>query len=203
MEILSATEENIRKAASFMRAGGLVIYPTETVYGLGCAPMRPDAAERLCFAKGRADKPLPLICASNEDARYVVEFNMAAERLIKTFWPGPLTIVLPSKIEYSIWVTHGAKTLGVRVPDHEVSKRLAELAGGVIVSTSANKSGEPPAQTASEAAEIFGKKVDIILDGGRSTGGVSSTVIDLSGEFAWILRKGPITGEQLKRFLSG
>ena len=111
-------------------------------------------------------------------------------------------LVLPAKVEYSVWVTHGAKTLGVRVPDHKVSRRLAELSGGVIVSTSANKSGETPPTTASEAANQIGEEVDLILDGGPSPLIKPSTVLDLSGEQAWILRQGPVTAKQIKRALS-
>jgi L-threonylcarbamoyladenylate synthase len=156
MKVLPATEENIEKAAAIIKKGGVVVYPTETVYGIGCAPYNAEAAERVCYVKGRADKPLPLACADADDARGIVEFNPAAERLAERFWPGPLMLVLPARIEYSVWVTHGAKTLGVRVPDHDVARRLAELSDGIIVSTSANRTGEPPATTAEEAAERRG-----------------------------------------------
>jgi len=201
MKILPATDENIRRAAALIKQSGVVIYPTETVYGMGCAPQIPEAARKVCLIKGRADKPLPLICSDIEEAKRIVEFNPTAERLAERFWPGPLAIVLPAKVEYSIWVTHGAKTLAVRVPGHEVSRDLARLSGGVIVSTSANRADEPPTTTAIEAAERVGEGVDLILDGGRSPGGVPSTIIDLSGEHAWILRKGPVTSDQIKRVL--
>ena len=203
MRILQATDAAIEEAAAVIRAGGVVIYPTETVYGLGCAPQIPEAAERLCTIKGRADKPLPLACSDTEAARRIVEFNPAAERLAERFWPGPLMLVLPAKVEYSIWVTQGAKNLGVRVPGHEVSRRLARLSGGVIVSTSANKSGEEPHATAKGAADQLGEEVDLILDGGRTPVADPSTVLDLSGEQARILRKGPITAEQIRKALSG
>ncbi|MEM2997144.1 MAG: L-threonylcarbamoyladenylate synthase, partial [Candidatus Bathyarchaeia archaeon] len=104
-------------------------------------------------------------------------------------------------VDYSIWVTRGARTLGVRVPDHAVARRLAELSGGVIVSTSANRSGEPPPTTAGEAAEALGREVDLILDGGRTPLREPSTVVDLSGEEVWILRKGPISSEQIREAL--
>lgn len=202
MKVLPATDENIRRAAALVKLGNIVIYPTETVYGVGCAPTIPEAAKRICYLKGRADKHLPLACSDIEEARRIVEFNPAAERLAERFWPGPLMLILQAKVDYSIWVTHGASTLGVRVPDHEVSRELARHSGGVIVSTSANKSGEPPTITASEAAEAIGHGVDIILDGGRSPGGVASTIIDLSATSPWILRKGPITVDQIKEVLT-
>ncbi|MFQ6053051.1 MAG: L-threonylcarbamoyladenylate synthase, partial [Candidatus Bathyarchaeia archaeon] len=167
-----------------------------------CNPADVDAARRVCVIKGRADKPLPLACADAEGARRIVEFNPAAERVANRFWPGPLMLVLPARVSYPIWVTHGASTLGVRVPDHAVARRLAELSGGVIVSTSANRSGEPPPATAREAADRIGGEVDLILEGGPSPLTRPSTVLDLSGEQAWILRRGPITHEQLREVLS-
>lgn len=203
MRILEASDEAIRRAAAIIKIGGVVIYPTETVYGLGCAPVDPDAAKRICSIKGRADKPLPLACSDVDDARRIVEFSPPAERLAERFWPGPLMLVLPAKVEYSIWVTHGAKTLGVRVPDNEVSRKLARLSGGVIVSTSANRSGGPPPITARDAADQIGEEVDLILDDGPSHLTKPSTVLDLSGEHAWILRQGPVTSQQIREALSG
>jgi L-threonylcarbamoyladenylate synthase len=203
MRILQATDEAIEEAAAVIRAGGVVIYPTETVYGLGCAPQIPEAGKRLCTIKGRADKPLPLVCSDTEAVRLIVEFNPAAERLAERFWPGPLMLVLPARVEYPIWITQGAKNLGVRVPGHEVSRELAKLSGGVIVSTSANKSGEKPHATAEGAADQLGEEVDLILDGGRTPLTKPSTVLDLSGEQARILRRGPITAEQIWEALSG
>ncbi|RLI17107.1 threonylcarbamoyl-AMP synthase [Candidatus Bathyarchaeota archaeon] len=201
MEIVEASEENIRKAAVIIRLGGAVIYPTDTVYGLGCDPANVDATRRICEIKGRADKPLPLVCSDLETARRIVEFNPIAERLAEHFWPGPLTMVLPARVDYPIWVTHGARTLGVRVPDHQVARRLAKLSGGVIVSTSANKSGDPPPKTAQEAAEQIGEEVDLILDAGPAPLRQPSTVIDLSGDELWIIRPGPIRAEDIKRAL--
>jgi L-threonylcarbamoyladenylate synthase len=201
MKVLPATEENIEKAAEVIRTGGVVVYPTETVYGLGCAPQINDAAMRICEIKGRADKPLPLACSSLTVARKVVEFNPTAERLAERFWPGPLMMVLPRIMKYGMYVTHGAVTLGVRVPDNEVARSLARRSGGVIVSTSANKAGETPPTTAEEAIQQIGEEVDIVLDGGPTSGMPPSTVLDLSGEQLWMLRSGPITGAQIKEAL--
>ena len=201
MEIVEASEENIRRAAVIVRLGGVVIYPTDTVYGLGCDPANVDATRRICEIKGRADKPLPLACSDVEAAKRIVEFNPIAERLAERFWPGPLTMVLPAKVDYPIWVTHGARTLGVRVPGHPVARRLAKLSGGVIVTTSANKSGEPPPKTALEAAEQIGEEVDLILDAGPAPLKQPSTVLDLSGDELWIIRPGPIKAEDIKKAL--
>jgi L-threonylcarbamoyladenylate synthase len=175
----------------------VVVYPTETVYGIGCIPSDPDAAQRVCEIKQRADKPLPLICSDVEAARRVVEMTPEAEKLASKFWPGPLTIVLRAKAKYNMWVSHGASTLGIRVSSNPIALKLAKEAGGVIVSTSANISGDEPAKSAEEAKKIFNNLVDIILDGGPSRSGESSTIVDLSGEEIWLLRKGPISGEEI------
>lgn len=201
MKFVKADEEGLRLAAATMRNGGVVIYPTETVYGMGCIPSDPAAAMRICEIKGRAEKPLPLICGDIEMARKVVQFNVTAEKLAEAFWPGPLMFILPSKVVYPMWVTHGKNTLGLRVPGAEVPRKLAQLAGGVIVSTSANISGEPPATTAKEALSKTGFKVDLVVDGGPSPGGKPSTIIDLSGKEMWILRSGPISGTQIMETL--
>ena len=203
MKLLEATDEAIKAAGYLLREGGVVVYPTETVYGIGCIPSDPDAAQRICELKGRADKPLPLICADIKAARKVVEMTPDAEKLATKFWPGPLTMVLPAKVKYSMWVQRGAKTLGVRVSPYPMAQKLAKEAGGVIVSTSANISGDEPAKSADEAKKIFGNKVDIILDGGPSPGVESSTVVDLSGEEVWLLRKGPVSGDEIMAALRG
>jgi L-threonylcarbamoyladenylate synthase len=197
MKLLAATDEAIKTAAFLLREGGVIIYPTETVYGIGCIPSESSAAQRICEIKGRADKPLPLICSDVDAVKRIVVMTPSAEKLAAKFWPGPLTLVLPAKAKYSMWVSHGASTLGVRVTEHPIARKLAKQVGGVIVSTSANLSGREPAKTAQEAAEIFGNKVDVILDDGPSPRSESSTILDLSGEELWLLRKGPITGEQI------
>jgi L-threonylcarbamoyladenylate synthase len=201
MRLLDANDEAVRIAAFILKEGGVVVYPTETVYGIGCVPSDPDAAQRVCEIKQRADKPLPLICSDIEYARKVVEMTPAAEKLAAKFWPGPLTMVLSAKVKYSMWVTHGASTLAVRVTEHPVAQKLAKLAGGVIVSTSANISGDEPAKSAQEAKEIFGNKVDVILDSGPSPRSESSTVVDLTGEEIWLLRKGTVSGQQIMETL--
>jgi len=203
MEIVKPDEVGLKEAAATMMAGGVAVYPTETFYGLGCLPSDPDAAMRVCRIKGRADKALPLICGSTEVARRIVELNAAAELLAERFWPGPLTLVLPSRVSYPMWVTHGKKTLAVRVSGSEVARRLASMSGGVIVSTSANKAGEEPPRTAKEAIDQIGREVDIVVEGGATPGGMPSTILDLTGDELWILRCGPVTGSQITKALRG
>ena len=196
-----ATPENLEKAAEIIRNGGVVIYPTETVYGIGCNPADPTAAQRVCKNKGRDRKPLPLICSAADEAQRIVQFTPAATKLARKFWPGPLTLVLRAKVQYSQWVTQGLGTLAVRVPGNETPRTLADLSGGTIVSTSANRAGEPPAMTAEDAAKIPGMDVDMILDGGPSPGDKPSTVIDLTGKNPRVLRPGPVTQEQMTEAL--
>jgi L-threonylcarbamoyladenylate synthase len=201
MKIVKTDEEGLKYAASVIRGGGVAIYPTETVYGLGCAPSDPDATKRILQIKERADKPLPLICSSIEIVSRIVKFNATAEKLAEQFWPGPLMMILPNRIDYPIWVTHGKKTLGVRVPGDEVPRKLAQYSAGVLVSTSANKSGANPPLTAQEAINQVGKEVDVVVDGGLSPGKLPSTILDLSSNEMWILRSGPITGSQIMEAL--
>ena len=190
--ILKVTEEAIVQAAEIIRGGGLVIYPTETVYGLGCDPFNSSAVNRLLGVKGRENKPLPIVAASLDKAREVALFNPQAEKIVSMLWPGPLTLVLKAQVTFPTGVTVGSDTIGIRVPDHEVAMRLAELSGGYLVSTSANKSGAPSPRRVEEAVSQIGQEVDLILDAGRSPLGHSSTVVDMTSGKPRILREGPI-----------
>jgi L-threonylcarbamoyladenylate synthase len=203
MKVVGTDDESIREAAATIRMGGVIVYPTETFYGLGCEPSDPDATMRICRIKERAENPLPLICSDIGSARLVVEFNPVAEKLAKRFWPGPLTLVLPSKVTYPMWVTHGKNTLGIRVSSNRTAQRIASLSGGVIVSTSANKSGKSPHNNARDVIQELGREVDIVVDGGYTPGGESSTVLDLSGEELWIIRSGPIKGSDIIKAIKG
>ena len=203
MKIVKPDEEGLKYAASLLRRGGIAIYPTETVYGLGCAPSDPDATKRILQIKERVDKPLPLICSSMDIVHKIVELNVTAMKLAEKFWPGPLMLILPKKIDYPIWVTHGKKMLGVRIPGSDISRKLAKYSAGVLVSTSANKTGENPPITAIEAINQLGKEVDVVVDGGPSKGQIPLTILDLSGDQMWILRSGPITGKMIMQALQG
>jgi L-threonylcarbamoyladenylate synthase len=189
--ILKATEEAIVEAAGIIRGGGLVIYPTETVYGLGCDPFNSSAVDRIIKVKGRENKPLPMIASSTEKAHRVAQFNAQAEKIVSDLWPGPLTLILKVRVTFPQGITLGLDTIGIRVPDHHVALRLAEISGGYLVSTSANKSGAPEPRRAEEAAAQIGQEVDLILDDGRSPLGHSSTILDLTAK-PNILREGPI-----------
>lgn len=191
MRMLKATSENIEEAARIVKKGGLIVYPTDTVYGLGCNPFNVDAVERLIQVKGVRNKPLPVLSCSLSDVEKIAEFSDEARRIGERFWPGPLTLVLAKKLIPDI-VTFGLATVGVRIPDHEVALELIRLCDRFLVGTSANKAGSQPPSTAVAALEQLGDEVDAIVDGGVAKLGISSTVIDWAGKEPKILRKGAI-----------
>lgn len=190
----------IKRAARIVVNGGLVIYPTDTVYGLGANPFNIDAVNRAIAVKQRSWKPMPLLISSLEAAKKLVYIDDLALSLMEAFWPGPLTIVLPKKSMVPDVVTAGLDSLGIRMPNHPVALKLIELCGGQILGTSANISGCPPPTTASEAVFQIGERVDLIIDSGRCPLGFSSTVISLV-EGVRIVREGAIKAESLMNFL--
>jgi len=190
--------DTIAKAAEVVQKGGLIVYPTDTVYGLGCDPFDKRALARLFEAKGRSSKPVSVLCSSRAKAEALVEFSPAARKLAKSNWPGALTIVAPLKRRVPVMLTQGTGSLGVRVPAHPGSLRLISTCGGWLTGTSANVSGKPSARTALGAARQLGRSVDLVLDGGRLTG-TESTVVEVAGTKVTILRTGPIgVGNEMK-----
>lgn len=197
MRILTAKEDNILRASRVIARGGLVVYPTDTVYGLGCDPLNIEAVTRVLNVKGEREKPLPILASDINSVKKIGFISERAGRIAARFWPGPLTIVVPKKPVLPNLVTCKLNSVGVRIPQHEVAVRLISLSNGLLVGTSANKTGEKPPRTAREAAEQLGKEVDMILDGGSAPLGVPSTVVDLSQEKLKILREGSISLEEL------
>ncbi|UVT17605.1 MAG: threonylcarbamoyl-AMP synthase [Nitrospira sp.] len=198
--ILSATiPKAIHLAAETIRTGGLVAFPTETVYGLGCDAMNPDAAAKVFEAKQRPQfDPLIVHIADREQLHMVVtSLPAAALRLIDAFWPGPLSLVLPKQSAVPDLVTAGLATVAVRMPNHPVAQALIQEAGTPIAAPSANPFGYVSPTTAQHVLEGVGKKVDVILDGGPCTLGVESTIVSLVGAQPELLRPGSITLEQL------
>jgi len=192
MRILKATADNILAASEIVRRGGLVVYPTDTVYGLGCDPLNVKAVKRLFETKGERKKPLPILASDVEHVEKIAHLSEIIRKIAASFWPGPLTLVVPKKPTLPNVVTCNLDSVGVRVPRHDIALQLIRLSNGLLVGTSANKTGEKPPQTAYEAAEQLGKEVNIILDGGPTALGTPSTVVDLTSEKPKILRKGPI-----------
>lgn len=197
MKLVKPDAQGLKQAADAIHGGGVVVYPTETVYGLGCLPSSPKATRRVCTIKERTDNPLPLIASSTEQAQRIVLFNPAAKKLAQRFWPGPLTLVLPSKVRYPIWVTQGMDTLAVRVSGYPLARELAERSGGVIVSTSANRTGMGPYTRIMDVAREIGEEVDVLIDDGDTPGEAPSTVLDLTGTEPRVLRSGPVTLKEI------
>ena len=198
--ILSASDtESIRRAGRIIQTGGLVAFPTETVYGLGCDAMNADAAAKVFEAKHRPQfDPLIVHIAVRKQLDVVVEScPQLAQRLIDAFWPGPLTLVLPKQPAIPDLVTAGLSTVAVRMPNHPVAQALIREAGSPIAAPSANPFGYVSPTTAQHVADGLGSNVDLILDGGPCQVGVESTIVSLAGPQPELLRPGSITIEQL------
>jgi L-threonylcarbamoyladenylate synthase len=190
----------LERAAEILRRGGLVAYPTDTVYGLAALPSHDAACTRLFEAKKRApDQSMPLLIASPHDLALVAaDVPAVARRLIGQFWPGGLTIVLAKAPTFRSLAVAG-DTVAVRVPDHPVPRELVRLLRAPITGTSANIAGGPEPVTADEVRSQLGEAVDLILDGGRCPGARPSTVIDCTVEPPRIVREGAISREELVR----
>lgn len=189
--IVRFDRDSIDRARSVVIRGGLIVYPTDTVYGLGCNPTNEDAVRRLSEAKKRNQRPIPVLCSSNGAAMKLVKMNQRALELARRFWPGPLTIVAPLKRSLPFPLHQGTGTLGVRVPAMPLCVTLIEACGGWLTGTSANLSGLPSARTAAEAASQLGDQVDLILDGGKLEG-LESTVVRAVDDGIQVLRVGPV-----------
>lgn len=190
-KIVPFDDNGIKRAARLVKVGGIIVFPTDTVYGLGCNPMNEKAVNRLFLTKRREGKPIPILCSSIEHAEAIVHFNDLARQLAKVYWPGPLTIVLPAKRVFPEAIHQGTNMIGVRIPALARCIELIEMCGGYLTGTSANISGEPSCRTANEALNSIGEMVDLILDGGKLEG-IPSTVIMVKGERIEVLRKGPV-----------
>jgi len=190
----------IERAAAILRGGGLVAFPTETVYGLGADACNDVAVARLYEAKGRPSfNPLIAHVADRRAAAALVSFDERARRLAESFWPGPLTLVLPrtAACPVSLLAGAGLPTLAVRVPAHPVAHALLSAFGGPVVAPSANRSGGVSPTRALHVAASLGDRVDLIIDGGPCEGGLESTIVDLSGATPRLLRPGLVTREAI------
>jgi L-threonylcarbamoyladenylate synthase len=182
--LLAARRVDIERAAAILRGGGVVAFPTETVYGLGARGDLPEAVEELYRVKGRpSDKRSALLIGPPEEAGRFAALGPTAVALIEAFWPGPLTLVLPDG--------HGGY-VGLRCPDHPVTLELVRLAGAPLIAPSANVSGQPPATDARQVLAAFDGRIAAVLDGGPARLGVASTVVRVLEERMEILRPGAI-----------
>jgi L-threonylcarbamoyladenylate synthase len=193
----------VRRAAQILRAGGLVAFPTETVYGLGADAASAKAIARLYAVKRRpVDHPVIVHFASADDAfRWAAAVPQAARELAKKFWPGPLTLILKRSALAKDWVTGGQDTVGLRVPSHPVAQQLLKDFSGGIAAPSANRFGKVSPTTAAHVREDLGNDVELVLEGGPSEVGIESTIVDLSGAAAVLLRPGSISKEALETVL--
>lgn len=194
-------QEQIERSIAILKRGGIVAYPTDTVYGLGAGADNPRAVERVYRVKERpSNMPLPLLLANKSQITELAEpVPPLAWTLIDSFLPGALTLVLNKSSSVPDKLTAGSATIAIRIPAHPVPVALAEGLGTPIVGTSANLSGRPSPLSADEVKAQLGDKIDLIIDGGRCPGGKESTIVDASGPTPIILREGAISREELER----
>ncbi len=205
---VSMTEEEIDDAAiaeagRILRDGGLVAFPTETVYGLGGDALNPEASRKIYAAKGRpSDNPLIVhVCCLEDIPRIVEDFPPQAQKLAEAFWPGPLTMIFRKGAEVPYETTGGLDTVAVRFPSNKIAQALIRAEGGYIAAPSANRSGRPSPTVARYCREDLDGRVDMIIDGGEVGIGLESTIIDLTEGVPTILRPGYVTQTMLTRVL--
>ena len=202
-EVLSAAKPgNLSQALRVLKEGGMVAFPTDTVYGLGVSAFHSQAIARIYEVKGRSrENPIPILIANMQDlSRVSLSPPPMARRLAKRFWPGPITLIVWRKPNLPDEISP-LSTVGIRVPDHPVAQALLTIAGPLAV-TSANKSGDPVACTALDVLEGLGGSIDLILDGGRTPGGEPSTVVDCTQASPRVLRDGPISEAEIHEVLT-
>jgi L-threonylcarbamoyladenylate synthase len=190
------------RAVSLVEAGELIVFPTDTVYGIGCDPWNAEAIQRIYEAKGReTTKAIPLLLSDVSGLQIAVtSIPLAAEMLGRAFWPGALTLVLPRRPELPK-ILSGSDTVAVRVPDHEELRGLIARAGGALAATSANRSGEPDTTDAESARRALSERVALVIDGGQTRGGVPSTVVDCTVSPVRVLREGAISEAAIRAVL--
>ena len=197
-EILSAQDPaSLSRALKILQLGGLVAFPTDTVYGLGSLAFNGKAVESIYLAKDRPpEKAIPVLIGDADDlAKVCAEVPEMALKLAARFWPGPMTLVVPKSLELPGEISNGP-TVGVRIPDHPVARALLRLVGPMAV-TSANISGQPSPSTAQEVFAQLSGRILLVLDGGKTPGGIPSTVVDCVGADAKVFRIGPISESEI------
>lgn len=201
---LGTTEEDMKIAGEIVRNGGLVAFPTETVYGLGANAFDPEAVENIYAVKGRpADNPSIVHIWSKEQLPLVaLELTPVMEQVMDAFWPGPVTMICPKTDEVPYVTTGGLETVGIRMPGNADARAFIKAAGCPIAAPSANLSGKPSPTSADHVRDDFDGKIDAIIDGGPCQYGIESTVIDLTGDIPMILRPGILTAEDFREKLN-
>ena len=197
------SEEDLNTAANIIKSGGLVAFPTETVYGLGADALNPNASEKIYKAKGRpSDNPLIVHIADPTHMEQIAQdIPDKAYELARVFWPGPLTMILNKKNIVPDNTTGGLNTVAIRLPASGIAKDIIKYSGGFIAAPSANISGKPSPTRAEHVIADMNGKIDMIIDGGKSTLGLESTIVDLSSDKPMILRPGCITKTMLENVI--
>jgi L-threonylcarbamoyladenylate synthase len=189
----------VEDAVRILRSGGLVCYPTDTVYGIGAAAGDDAAVRRLFTVKGRPpDKPLPLLLADRSQAARVADVTPLARALAARFWPGALTIVMRKAPSYRSLALAGGDTAALRVPNHDLVRAIVHALGQTLTGTSANRAGAPAPVSATEVGLQIGDMVDLIVDGGPSPARLESTVVDITQDIAKVLREGPVSRAEIE-----
>ena len=199
MMIIPPTPQNIQRAAERIKNGGVIAYPTETVYGLGADPYRTEAVQKIFIAKGREETKgiILLIRGATDLATLVRAISPTAQTLIRTFWPGPLTLVFKARPDLPPALLGGRDTIALRHSSSPIAAQLLTALGGPLTSTSANRSGTPPARSAYDAQNALGDHLDLILDGGPAASETPSTLVDVSADRALLLREGAVSVREL------
>ena len=190
----------LERAAGILRQGGLVAFPTDTLYGLAANPHDGVAVARLFGAKGRsAERAIPLIAADEAQVeRQLGPLVPLARRLATNFWPGPLTLLVAAPDALAPEISGGTSRVGVRVPAHAVARGLCRAANSVLTATSANVSGQPATDSADAVAAALGGRIDLLLDAGPTAGGPPSTIVDVDGDELRLVRAGAIRWEEIE-----
>jgi L-threonylcarbamoyladenylate synthase len=197
LKIFDCDKDDLADVGNIVRKGGLVVFPTDTLYGLGCDPRNRFAVRKIFSLKKRTNKPLPVLCSSIDDVVKLIDLGELGRLIAKRYWPGKITIIselvtedLPEEL------TAGRKRLGVRIPNHNCALKLIKESGGSLIGTSANISGYPPPESFEEIVKLFGE-VDAIIECKESHSGIQSTVIEIMGESFKIIREGEVTADNL------
>lgn len=186
------TKDAIKQVSYVLKRGGIIAFPTDTVYGIGAVPSNKKAVNKLFYIKKRpSQKPIPILISSKSVLRKVVsKIPRIAGKLINKYWPGALTIVLPKSRSIKSFVTKGSRNVAVRMPNNKIALCIIKAAGGVMAVTSANISGKKEANSAKELQALGG--IDLIIDGGRTRIGKASTIVDVTNDIIKVLRAGSI-----------
>jgi len=199
-KIQSLDDKELKEAAECIRDGGVIAYPTETLYGLGADALNEEAVKKIFKAKGRPDnKAITVITASKDISSYVEEVTEEAQKLINEFWPGPLTLVLKKKDVIPHITSANMDTIGIRMTSNEIARKLVELSGTIITATSANISGGPSHDNIEGCIDDFDGKVDYIIGEEKKHIGIESTIVDCTVTPPVVLRSGAVTMEMLKK----